>query len=105
MWDSMARTRSSLPFIGSPCKHLPTIAATSNDARHDGAPARRGANSKGVAALPAGTGGGLRGEAGGRDAGRRQRVNRVIPALRQALPVYPEKQTISDPVRTSHECQ
>src|SRR5215469_10840420 len=39
MWDSMARARSALPFIGSPGKHLPTIAATSNDARHDGAPA------------------------------------------------------------------
>jgi len=38
MWDSMARARSALPFIGSPGKHLPTIAATSNDARHDGAP-------------------------------------------------------------------
>src|SRR5262245_34846332 len=32
MWDSMARARSALPFIGSPGKHLPTIAATSNDA-------------------------------------------------------------------------
>src|SRR5262249_31294750 len=40
MWDSMARARSALPFIGSPGKHLPTIAATSNDARHDGAPAQ-----------------------------------------------------------------
>src|SRR5262249_25865266 len=39
LWDSMARARSALPFIGSPGKHLPTIAATSNDARHDGAPA------------------------------------------------------------------
>jgi hypothetical protein len=35
----MARARSALPFIGSPGKHLPTIAATLNDARYDGAPA------------------------------------------------------------------
>src|SRR5262245_45568063 len=39
MWVSMARARSALPFIGSPGKHLPTIAATSTDARHYGAPA------------------------------------------------------------------
>jgi hypothetical protein len=41
MWDSMARARSALPFIGSPGKHLPTIAALSNDAGHDVAPAER----------------------------------------------------------------
>jgi hypothetical protein len=28
-------------------------------------------------------------------------VNRVILSLRQALPVYPDKRTISEPVRTS----
>jgi AraC-like DNA-binding protein len=39
MLDSMARARSALPFIGSLGKHLPTIAATLNDARHDGAAA------------------------------------------------------------------
>ena len=41
MWDSMARARSALPFIGSLGKHLPTIAATLNDAGHDGEAARR----------------------------------------------------------------
>jgi hypothetical protein len=39
MWVSMARARSALPFIESPGKRLPTIAATSNDAWHVGAPA------------------------------------------------------------------
>src|SRR5262249_26380666 len=38
MWDSMARAHSALPFIGSLGKHLPTIAATLNDAGHDRAP-------------------------------------------------------------------
>jgi hypothetical protein len=38
VWDSVARARSALPFIGSQEKHLPTIAATSNDARHDVSP-------------------------------------------------------------------
>ena len=39
VWDSVARARSVLPFIGSQGKHLPTIAATSDDAWHDVSPA------------------------------------------------------------------
>ena len=37
-----------------------------------------------------------------RTAGPYIRVNCVISALRQALPVYPDNRTISEPVRTSH---
>src|SRR5438874_13649805 len=32
-------------------------------------------------------------------------IIRVALALRQALPVYPDKRTISEPVRTSRLCQ
>jgi hypothetical protein len=32
-------------------------------------------------------------------------VIRVILTVRRSLPVYPDKQTISEPVGTSHLCQ
>ena len=44
----MARAHSVLPFIGSPGKHLPTIVATSNDARRNGAPGKRKPHAAGV---------------------------------------------------------
>ena len=31
--------------------------------------------------------------------------NRAIPAMRHPLPVYPDKQTFSEPVGASHLCQ
>jgi hypothetical protein len=38
-------------------------------------------------------------------AGRLVLVNLVILTMRRSLPVYPRKQTISEPVGTSHLCQ
>jgi hypothetical protein len=38
-------------------------------------------------------------------AGMSLRVIRVILIVRRSLPVYPDKQTISEPVGTSHLCQ
>src|SRR5712691_2059576 len=32
-------------------------------------------------------------------------TNRAILTVRRSLPVYPQKQTISEPVGTSHSCQ
>src|ERR1700680_2855018 len=32
-------------------------------------------------------------------------VNRVVLTVRRPFPVYPDKQTIEEPVRTSHSCQ
>src|SRR5262249_20950363 len=69
VWDSVARARSALPFIGSQGKHLPTIAATSNDARHDVSPAE--AVRRATARLPL-----LRSQQA-RDNGRQRRLRRA----------------------------